>query len=144
MAFLQTFNKPKLELINRIHQQRLNEVEENRKRLRPIVETITFLGRQNLAFRGYRDNEPIRHNTNASEVIVNEENFKDRKLEKHLQSSSSNATYKARRHDDDSILFDETTDVSLLSQLSLTLRYVYEGNIREDFVSFVNAFEELA
>jgi hypothetical protein len=42
-----------------------------------------------------------------------------------------------------SILFDETTDVSHLSQLSLTLRYVYDGNIHEDFVSFVDAFAEL-
>jgi hypothetical protein len=177
IAFLRTFNKPNLEVINRLHQQRLKEVEENRNRLRPIVETIIFLGRQNLAFRGHRDDGSIFHNiSDESDVSVNEGNFRellkyrisagDKKLEEHLQSAHSNASYiskttqnalisccgkeisekiltnvRASRYY--SILFDETTDVSHLSQLSLTLRYVYDGNIHEDFVSFVDAFAEL-
>ncbi|KAH0814367.1 hypothetical protein GEV33_008425 [Tenebrio molitor] len=152
-------------------------MEENRNRLRPIVETIIFLGRQNLAFRGHRDDGSIFHNiSDESDVSVNEGNFRellkyrisagDKKLEEHLQSAHSNATYiskttqnalisccgkvisekiltnvRASRYY--SILFDETTDVSHLSQLSLTLRYVYDGNIHEDFVSFVDAFAEL-
>ncbi|CAH1100927.1 unnamed protein product [Psylliodes chrysocephalus] len=180
VAFLHTYNNPNLEVINRVHQQRLKKVEENRERLRPIVETIIFLGRQNLAFRGHRDDLPILHNTeisNECDMIVNEGNFRellrfrvsagDKKLEKHLQSASSNATYiskttqnmlisccgqeiseqilsKVRASRYYSILFDETTDVSHLSQLSLTLRYVHDGNIHEDFVSFVDPFEELA
>ena len=38
----------------------------------------------------------------------------------------------------DSILFDETTDVSHTSQMSLTVRYIHESNIREDFIGFVD------
>lgn len=37
-----------------------------------------------------------------------------------------------------SIMFDETTNVSHQSQLTLILRYVHEGNIREDFIQFMN------
>jgi hypothetical protein len=35
-------------------------------------------------------------------------------------------------------MFDETTDISHTSQMSLVLRYVLDGNIREDFVGFID------
>lgn len=37
-----------------------------------------------------------------------------------------------------SIMFDETTNVSRTSQLSLVLRYVHENIIREDFFQFAD------
>jgi len=37
-----------------------------------------------------------------------------------------------------SILFDETTDISHTSQMSLAVRYVHEGFVREDFVEFID------
>lgn len=37
-----------------------------------------------------------------------------------------------------SVMFDETTDISHTSQMSLVLRYVLDGNIREDFVGFID------
>lgn len=40
-----------------------------------------------------------------------------------------------------SIMFDETTDASDTSQLTLSVRYVYENTIREDFVGFVDLHE---
>ncbi|XP_046986220.1 52 kDa repressor of the inhibitor of the protein kinase-like [Schistocerca americana] len=178
-AFLNTFNKPHLEVINSVHQQRSKEVEGNRERLRPIVETVIFLGRQNLPFRGHRDDGQIFHklaNFESSIVAVNEGNFRellrfsvsagDIKLEQYLQSSSSNATYLCKTTQNALIsccgkeiseqilsnllssqyyliLFDETADASNSSQLSLTLRYLLNCNIREDFISFVDAFVEL-
>jgi len=36
------------------------------------------------------------------------------------------------------VIFDETTDVSHTSQLSLSIRYIYENIVREDFVGFVD------
>ena len=36
------------------------------------------------------------------------------------------------------IIFDETTDVSHTSQLSLSLRNVYDNSVREDFVGFLD------
>ena len=37
-----------------------------------------------------------------------------------------------------SILFDETTDISHTSQMSLVVRYVHEGFVREDFVECID------
>ncbi len=177
-AFIRAYNSPKLEVINLVNAQRLREVEENRERLRPIVETIVFLGRQNLAFRGHRDDGHLVLDATSEQSVVsmNEGNFRellkfrvsagDKNLEKHLQSASSNATYiskttqnslisccgkeildqiliKVRASKFYSILFDETTDVAHMSQLSLVIRYLHEGSIREDFIGFLDSFEEL-
>jgi hypothetical protein len=38
-----------------------------------------------------------------------------------------------------SILFDETTDISHTSQMSLSLRYIHDGCVREDFLTFIDA-----
>ncbi|KAK6991092.1 52 kDa repressor of the inhibitor of the protein kinase [Biomphalaria glabrata] len=88
----------------------------------------------------------------------------DQVLEKHLKSSASNATYISKTIQTElisllgesitntivqrvkeniffSILLDETTDVSGIEQLSLSLRYILNGEIREDFVAFVDALE---
>ena len=40
------------------------------------------------------------------------------------------------------ILADETQHISTIEQLSLCLRYVSEGKIREEFVGFVDLIEE--
>ena len=37
----------------------MKKVAENRKRLKPIIETIIFLGRQNILLRGHRDDGPL-------------------------------------------------------------------------------------
>jgi hypothetical protein len=37
-----------------------------------------------------------------------------------------------------SVLFDETTDMSHTSQLSLSLRYVYEDRVHENFIGFLD------
>ena len=47
--FLKTYCIPQENIINRINSQRLQQVQEKRQRLKPIVESILFLGRQNIA-----------------------------------------------------------------------------------------------
>jgi hypothetical protein len=42
-----------------------------------------------------------------------------------------------------SVMFDETTDVSTISQLSLMLPYVYEHRRYEDFVEFVDDHDSI-
>lgn len=44
--------------MNQVNNQRLQQIEENRARLKPIIESIIFLGRQNIALRGHRDDGP--------------------------------------------------------------------------------------
>jgi predicted RNA-binding protein YlxR (DUF448 family) len=156
-----------------VSSQRANQVTDNRHRLKPIVETLIFLGRQNIPLRGHRDDGSL---LDISESSVNEGNFRellrfrvgagDKVLENHLQTASSRATYISKRSQNSlleccgkeilsrilqmvneskffSILFDETTDVSHTSQMSLIVRYIHEGCIREDFIGFVDPHGEV-
>lgn len=85
----------------------------------------------------------------------------DKDLENHLKNAKSNATYISKTTCNSlikccgeeilntiisqvnesqyySVLFDETTDVSHHSQLSVSLRYFFNGTVREDFVGFID------
>jgi len=164
--------------------KRLRQVQENRNRLKPIIETIIFLGRQNISFRGHRDSGQIMfHDTEDSKnltdptysIVKNEGNFRellkyrvmsgDTKLKNDLLNFNSKASYISPIIQEDlikcckeeilsfvldevntnqlySIIFDETTDVSHISQMSLTLRYIdKKNNIYERFVGFINCHD---
>ncbi|CAF1227009.1 unnamed protein product [Rotaria sordida] len=78
-----------------------NEILENRARLKPIIETIVFCGKQNIALRGHRDDGNTIIASEAS--LANEGNFcalllyriqsGDEVLKKHLERCNKNATY---------------------------------------------------
>lgn len=53
--FLLMCKNPEKEVINVINTERMKQILENRKRLKPIIETIVFLGRQNIPLRGHSD-----------------------------------------------------------------------------------------
>jgi len=40
------------------------------------------------------------------------------------------------------VLFDETTDVSHISQISISIRYIYGNTVREDFIGFVDLHKD--
>ncbi|CAF1397023.1 unnamed protein product [Rotaria magnacalcarata] len=78
-----------------------NEIKENRARLRPIIETIIFCGKQNIALRGHRDDgNKIEENGIFS---ANDGNFRallqyriqssDEVLRQHLEKCNKNASY---------------------------------------------------
>lgn len=100
--FLTIQKNPSLEIVNQIDNNRLEQIQENRRRLKPIVESIVFLGRQNIAFRGHRDDGPFNVD-NINDSPVNEGNFReliryrikggDNQLLAHLEKSSSRSTY---------------------------------------------------
>jgi len=178
-SFLKTYHNPNLEVHNLLNTKRLAEINENRMRLIPIVESIIFLGRQNISLRGHRDDGMLLKtsiNTNNQSASLNEGNFRellkfrvksgDSVLQNHLQNTSSKATYISKTTQNEiieccskiilnhivsrikedsgfySIIFDETLDVSKRSQISLVFRYIYNDSVREDFVMFVDAFDE--
>uniref|UniRef100_A0ABD2VTK8 DUF4371 domain-containing protein n=1 Tax=Trichogramma kaykai TaxID=54128 RepID=A0ABD2VTK8_9HYME len=153
-------------------EKRLNQVTENRKRLTPIIESVIFLGKQNIPFRGHRDDGPV-----LNETDVNKGNFRellrlrvksgDLNLKKHLENSSARATYVSKTTQNQlihfcgeeilstiitrindakyySILFDETTDIANVSQLSLVIRYFWKKSIYEDFVGFLDVQSEIS
>lgn len=176
--FLQNYNNPKLQINNLLDTKRMQEIKENQERLIPIIESIIFLGRQNIPFRGHRDDGQLCLSSTIEDGVssINEGNFRellkfrvkagDSTLENHLKNTSSKATYISKTIQNElielcgkeilesilkkitdkdifySIIFDETLDVSKRSQISLVIRYIDEITIREDFVTFVDAFDE--
>lgn len=95
-----------------MNSQRLAQVQENRWRLHPIVETIILCGRKNIPLRGHRDDghllEQNLESTESESSVSNEGNFRellrfrvasgDTKLENHLKNSSANATYIGKKY----------------------------------------------
>lgn len=162
--FLQNVEQ-NVNIVDSLSENRRKKIEENRKKLVPIIDTIITLGRQNVALRGHRDDGDLLENLDAG----NEGNFRemlklriragDTVLEDHLTSAPENATYISKTIQNEvidccgeeilctiksrlaeagvySVIFDETTDVSKISQVSVALRYVYEEDPREDFIGF--------
>lgn len=172
-----TYLNPNREVINMLDSQRKKEVVENRARIRPIIETIIFLGRQNIAFRGHRDDGKVSFDEfpiNNDKSVINEGNFKqllkyrvasgDHVLKNHLETSTARATYisgftqneiinccskvildkicsEAKEAKQFSVIFDETTDISDISQLSLIIRYIFKNQVNEKFLGFINCHD---
>nr|CAI5840849.1 unnamed protein product [Callosobruchus analis] len=60
--FIKFYHDPNLDVANQLDKKRLAEIEDHRNRLKAIIETVIFLGRQNIPFRGHRDgNDKIYH-----------------------------------------------------------------------------------
>jgi len=57
----------------------MRTVDENRKRIRPIIQSLLFLARQNIALRGHRDDGNLLDNmdSNQNSIVGNEENFRE-------------------------------------------------------------------
>lgn len=180
--FKKNYLNPENIVANIIDTQRMKEIKENRERLVPIIKSILFLGRQNIALRGHRDDGQLLSKNISSdfssynESITNQGNFRellkfriddgDKNLEHHLMSTSKNATYISYNIQNNliqcigkeittfiineikeakyySIIFDETTDVSVISQMSFSVRYLKSGKVFERFISFVNCHKNI-
>jgi hypothetical protein len=50
-----------------LDEQRMKEIKENR-RLKPIIKSIMFLGRQNIALRGHRDDGHLFYSSFSSDL----------------------------------------------------------------------------
>lgn len=77
------------------------QIEENKKKLRPIINTIIMMGRQEIAFRGTSDFGRLK--PDDPEPSINDGNFRailrmrvksgDTELRNHIQNAPSNALY---------------------------------------------------
>ena len=131
-----------------------NEVEENRKRFAPIIDTVIFLGTLGLAIRGHRDDSQFHPNVgeyssgglgNFVEVLNYRVRGGDSVLENHLRTCSKNTNYISKTSQNEliiccgnyikdikeikeniffSILADEASDCSNQEQLSLVRKFV--------------------
>lgn len=171
--FVKTYENPQKEIRNLLDTKRLEQVRNNRDKLKSVINTIHFLGRQNISLRGHRVNSEV---TEATEI--NEGNLRefirhrietcgdDLMLKYHFESTTARNKYispsiqneiinccgdeisnciveKIKAGKYYSIIFDETTDISKISQMSLVVRYLDEHcSIREDFLGFLDCHQE--
>ena len=130
------------------------EVQKNRNKLKPIVDTVILLGRLGLPFRGHRDDSQYHPNVgeylsggtgNFNECLGYRVRGDDTELENHLKTCIKNASYISKTsHNElicccgkfikDDFITDikesrfffnfEASDCSNQEQLSLVLRFV--------------------
>lgn len=151
--FITIHEKKSVNVALQLDNARKIQVQQNRKMFGSIVNTIFFIGRQEIACRGHRDAGPI----SLEDPIENDGNFRsllrfrmaagDDALKKHLLESNicytspkiqnelidicgniiqQKIVAKINRSGGFSILADETTDISGVEQFSLCIRYVDE------------------
>ncbi|XP_025205791.1 zinc finger MYM-type protein 1-like isoform X5 [Melanaphis sacchari] len=163
--FLDVFEKRKLPIIQQIDNDRVIQIQENRKRLVPIIQCILLCGREDISLRGHRDHGQI----DISDDKCNEGNFRailkyrakgDDYLKTVLEGPGKRNKYispgiqnqiieacnkiilkkivdKINMSECFSVLADETTDISTTEQLSICVRYVDSKNIlNESFLQF--------
>lgn len=132
-------------------------------KLKSIVETVIFCGRQGITLRGHRDDGP------SLQTSANHGNFQallqfridagDQVLKEHLKTADRNATYTSKVIQNEmiavcgdmirneilhkvqeakyySIIADEATDEANDEQLSISIRYVDNGTPCEKFLTF--------
>ncbi|XP_065584376.1 52 kDa repressor of the inhibitor of the protein kinase-like [Artemia franciscana] len=142
----------------------MKQVTENRERLKPILESIIFLGRQNIPLRSNRDDGslslddmPLSNEGNFRELLRYRAESGNSKLKEQLKTSGKNATYISKTTQNQLIdccakevigvilervksarYYSIIFDVSHSSQLSIALCYAFDNHRREDFIGFVD------
>ncbi|XP_042146012.1 52 kDa repressor of the inhibitor of the protein kinase-like [Ixodes scapularis] len=168
--FLQTTSGSRPNILSQIDNQRRQAVENNRKRLVPVIDTI-ICGRQGIALRGHNDSGPLMLDKDPEE---NDGNFRallrmrgkcgDASLQTHFSTASANATYISPRTQNEligicgniiqdsivkrvneakafSVLADETMDIGGLEQMSVCVRYVQDDEVREEFLGYAQVHD---
>jgi len=74
---LSRYEQPEKEVINMIDSERKRQILENRERIRPIIETIIFLVRQNIPLRGHIDDGDLLTMASSNTSVINEGNFRE-------------------------------------------------------------------
>lgn len=102
VTFMQIQSKRMLSIDQQLSIQRRTTVARNRLKLRSIIETIIFCGRQGIPLRGHRDD----HTCVDSDPLANHGNFMallqfriqagDTVLSEHLQTAGGNAVYTSK------------------------------------------------
>lgn len=148
----------------RLAAQKHNEqVGINRRILARMIHVVCYLGKQELAFRGHRENTESLNKGNYLELLdllAQEEQFlKDHFITSSIFKGTSNTIQndliqcvtkvlnskilkEIKSANFVSVQADETTDVSCRSQMSLIFRYVVDQNIVERFIGFFDVSKD--
>lgn len=165
--FLDTVMRKCDNVVLKIDKHRKDQVINNRESLKPIIKTAMYLARLGNSFRGHRDSGPLNINEppvkgegNFRSLLKFRIEAGDHILAKHLTTAGGRATYISWQIQNEiissfnsillkklvdkvnaakyfSVLCDETTDISGTTQMSLCVRFVENGTIREEFLQFI-------
>lgn len=164
-TFMSVRDNPELAIDHRLNSERSQLSIKNRLILKSIAETVIFLGRQGLSFRGHRDDSPAL----AENPCSNHGNFLallqfrvqsgDCVLEEHLKTAAKNAIYTSKTTQNEfisicgnliqrkilkkiqevgffSVIADEATDIANEEQLSISIRFLDGETPSERFLAF--------
>lgn len=138
-------------------------VAKNRRYIKTIIDILRLTAVQNLAQRGHRERSSEGNRGNFLELLHFLSKYSE-ELKRTLESNPSNAKYTHHsiqnailecmselilgdiKEEIDqstycSVMADETKDLSKKEQLAIVVRYLFEGNIHEEFVGLVVAEE---
>ncbi|KAK0153219.1 Zinc finger MYM-type protein 1 [Merluccius polli] len=141
-----------------VDKEHTKQVQENRAYIKTIGEVLLLTATQNIAQRGHDEFEESNNKGNFREILSTVANHDP--LVKRRLTSIHNAKYTSKIIQNEvlgclaemvwseiieevknsiSIMADETKDVSKSEQISFTLRYYYNGAIKESFLHFESA-----
>ena len=163
--FIRRYSTPSQSVDVLLNSARKQRLLKNQCVIESLMKTIIFCGRQGLALRGHRDDhvnwdECEEHNLGNFIEMLKFRAENDHVLAEHLQGAPRNATYTSKTIQNEmidvigttiqsdilkeikgakyySIMADEVTDCSNKEQLSLSVRYVTDGSVKEMFLDFL-------
>ena len=138
------------------------QIAKNRNIMSSLFKTVLFCGRNNIALRGKRDDDPTNESLqgNFQALLYFRVDSGDTVLQEHLKTSARNVTYVSKTIQNEmintvgkyltdqitrevreskyfSLIADEATDVSNKENRSLVIRFVDKNQtIREEFTGF--------
>ncbi|XP_077287771.1 zinc finger MYM-type protein 1-like [Arctopsyche grandis] len=163
--FASTIRDPNKDIICQIDNSVKRTIEENTKKLYPIISTILFCGSNDLAIRGKDSTKG-----NVEQLYAYRIEGGDSILKNHFDTSAGNARYTSHRTQNDlinlseqalredivkaannavglSIIADETADILGTEQLSLGVRFVDTSSekamIRQEFLGFFSTLRRV-
>lgn len=143
--------------INEAYNQK---VQENRKYIKTVAEVLLLTATQNIAQRGHRETEEAANRGNFLEILemiakhdpVVEKKMQGKQNAKYTSSVIQNEILdclanmvreeiiqEVKESEVFSVIADETKDLKKKEQLSLVLRYYYNGAVHESFLDFQQA-----
>ena len=148
-------------IIRSLDKMGMNVIKENRHYIKTIAEIILLCARQEIALRGHDETEESLNPGNFRALLTFIGNH-DQIVRKRIKEGPQNSKYTSPEIQNEplgvmgdmvlqtisnevqkagiySLLADETKDISRKEQLSIVLRYVYNGSVYDRFVGYTFA-----
>ena len=160
--FLRNMRRESVPIDQQINNLLQEQIKRNREILKSLFKTIIFCGRNNIALRGPRDDDPQNASLSGNFQALLEFRIDsgDQTLQHHLKTAPRNATYISKTIQNEmittvgaiivnnlsqeirdskyfSIMSDEAADISNKENLSVVIRFLDSTKtVREEFVGF--------